>query len=135
MAFPPRIDGHLLRRFAAFSGIGVVNTGIHVGIVVALVESVGTHPVLANCLAFVAANAFSYWANSRWNYGMPMSRPRYLRFLAVSLAGLGTTMAMSAIAAAMAWHYLVGVAMVFVALPTLSFTAHHFWTWSDSGKG
>ncbi len=120
----------LLRRFAGFSGIGVLNTAIHLALVVALVEQAGWHSVSANCTAFVAANLFSFWANSRWNYRTELCPRRYGRFLAVSLAGLAVTATLTGVAAWLGWHYLVGTAMVFVALPMLTFLAHERWTWA-----
>ncbi|QTN28834.1 GtrA family protein [Rhodoferax sp. AJA081-3] len=121
----------LFRRIAGFSTIGVLNTFIHLGVVTALVELLSVHPVLANCLAFVVANVFSFYANSRWNYGTPMDGSRYKRFLLVSLMGLAITAGLSAMAETLGWHYLMGTAMVFVALPALTFAAHHYWTWAE----
>jgi putative flippase GtrA len=121
----------LFRRFAGFSIIGLINTAIHLLVVMGLVELLGLNPVAANCIAFVAANVFSFYANSRWNYRTPMAVSRYRRFFIVSLAGLAITAGVSAVAQALGWHYLIGTAMVFVALPGLTFIAHHWWTWGD----
>jgi putative flippase GtrA len=121
----------IFRRVAGFSTIGVLNTLIHLGFVTASVELLFVHPVPANCLAFVIANIFSFYANSKWNYGTPMSGKRYKRFLLVSLAGLTITAGLSALAENFGWHYLMGTAMVFVALPALTFAAHHYWTWAE----
>lgn len=118
-----------LRRFIFFSLIGLLNTLIHLGAVTGLVEIFDVHPVIANCLAFVAANVFSFYANSRWNYSTPLEGSRYRRFLIVSFAGLLVTASLSAVATALEWHYLIGTAMAFVALPGLTFVAHHRWTW------
>jgi putative flippase GtrA len=120
----------VMRRFAGFSGIGVLNTLIHLALVVVLVEGAGWHSVMANCAAFVVANLFSFWANSRWNYRTTFCARRYGRFLMVSLAGLLITAALSGLAAWLGWHYLLGTAMVFVALPLLTFLAHERWTWA-----
>ena len=124
-------SGKLLKRFSGFSLIGVVNTLIHLSVVTCLVELFSVHAVIANCLAFVVANIFSFFANSRWNYGTPLSVTRYRRFLLISFAGLAITAACTAFAELMGWHYLVGTALVFVALPILTFTAHHLWTWAE----
>lgn len=120
----------MISRFVNFSIIGLANTAIHLAVVIALVERLHAHPVIANCLAFVVANLFSFYANGRWNYSTRFTRRRYARFLAVSLMGLAATAAMSGIAAVLGWHYLVGTALVFVALPVVTFLAHEKWTWS-----
>lgn len=120
----------LIKRIAGFSVIGVLNTGIHLLTVTSLVELLSANPVLANCIAFVAANIFSFYANSSWNYGTAMTGTRYKRFLAVSLVGFAITASLSALANALGWHYLAGTALVFVALPVLTFVVHHHWTWA-----
>ncbi len=121
----------LLKRFSGFSLIGIFNTLIHLSVVTALVEFLRVFPVWANCLAFAVANVFSFWANSRWNYGTPLTGTRYKRFLVVSLAGLAITAACTAFAEIMGWHYLIGTALVFVTLPVLTFFAHQRWTWAE----
>ena len=120
----------MIHRLFNFSVIGLVNTGIHLFIVVILVEYARASSVLANCAAFAVANAFSFYANSRWNYQAPLSHRRYSRFLTVSLAGLAVTAAVTGLASAMGFHYLVGTGLVFVCLPLLTFLAHERWTWS-----
>lgn len=121
----------MVRQLAGFSGAGIINTFIHLGVVVALVEGASVHPVIANTLAFLTANVFSFWANARFGFGAVPSRRRYLRFLAVSIAGLMLTVILTSTAAALGWHYLLGTVMVFAALPILTFIAHREWTWSD----
>lgn len=121
----------MLRQFASFSGIGLLNTLIHLSVVVALVDGVAVHPVPANALAFVVANTFSFFANTRWSFRNTPSVARYTRFLLVSVAGLALTVLLSGLAAAAGWHYLVGVGLICVALPLLSFFTHRSWTFSD----
>lgn len=118
----------LPRKLAKFSGIGLLNTAIHTGIVVLLVEMLHTHPTMANTIAFVVANIFSYWANSRWNFRTPNSLQQYGRFFIVSIVGLAITVIASILATYAGWHYLVGLALVFVALPTFTFLLHYRWT-------
>lgn len=120
----------MIERFVNFSLIGAVSTAIHLAVVVFLVEGLQANRVAANCLAFAAANLFSFYANGRWNYPARFERRYYTRFLAFSLVGLGVTADLSGMAAALGWHYLVGRALVFVCLPVLTFLAHERWTWS-----
>ncbi len=123
------LNNRLVKRFASFSIIGLINTAIHLLVVIGLVEWLRLHTITSNCIAFVIANGFSFYANSRWNYKTAIEVSRYRRFLWVSLAGLVITAGMSTLANTLGWHYLVGVAMAFVALPFLTFLAHHRWTW------
>ncbi len=117
------------RQFAGFAAIGVVNTLLHLGVVLGLVEGGGVHPTLANGAAFVCANLFSYWANSRFTFRTAPTLRRYGRFAVVSLAGLAVAMLATQAALALQLHYLLGVALSFVLLPVLSFTANKVWTW------
>jgi putative flippase GtrA len=118
----------LPRKLAKFSGIGLVNTALHTGIVVLLVEILHAHPMMANTIAFVVANIFSYWANSRWNFKTPNSFQQYGRFFVASIFGLAITIMASSLAAHAGWHYLIGLALVFFALPTFTFLLHYRWT-------
>lgn len=121
---PEPISGKL----AKFSGIGLGNTLLHTGIVVAFVEILHIHPSIANAIAFIFANIFSYWANSRWSFRRPSSLKQYGRFLFVSLIGLSITIAISSLASWAGWNYLIGLILVFLALPMLTFFLHYRWT-------
>lgn len=117
------------RKFVAFTCVGLINTAIHLAIVAGLVEAMQMSPVLANGLAFVGANLFSFWANSRFTFKATPSLGRYGRFLTVSLVGLAVSLGASALALALHWHYLVGVLLAFILLPVLSYLANRHWTW------
>ena len=123
----------LFAQFLRFAAIGVLNTLIHLGVVMGLVESGALPPVPANGMAFVAANLFSFWANSRFTFRAAPSLRRYGRFLTVSLAGLLLTLAASLLGEWLRWHYLGGVLLSFVLLPVLSFAANRWWTWREAG--
>lgn len=120
----------LLRYVWGFSIIGVILTVMHLFVVMALVELLSFNSVVANCLAFVTANIFSFYANSRWNYRTPLEMSRFWRFFAVSIAGLAITAGVTSIAAVLSWHYLIGTGAVFLALPAFTFVAHNWWTWN-----
>lgn len=117
------------RQFTGFSLIGVVNTLLHLLVVTGLVELFSVHPIPANGMAFITANLFSFWANSRWSFRAAATRQRYMRFLAVSLLGLFVSFLAIVISEALQWHYLAGVLLSFVLLPLLTFLAHKHWTW------
>lgn len=117
------------RQFTGFSLIGVVNTLLHLMVVTGLVELFSVHPIPANGMAFITANLFSFWANSRWSFRAAVTRQRYMRFLAVSLLGLFVSLLAIAVSEALQWHYLAGVLLSFVFLPLITFLAHRHWTW------
>lgn len=117
------------RQFTGFSLIGVANTLIHLIIVTGLVELFSVHPLPANGIAFISANIFSFWANSRWSFRAAITSQRYVRFLTVSLIGLAISLIAIAISETLQWHYLVGVLLSFIFLPLITFLTHRNWTW------
>jgi putative flippase GtrA len=122
-----------MRKLVSFSAIGVLNTIIHTGIVVTMVESGVLHPVAANTIGFVVANAFSFFANTRWSFRSAITFKAYRRFLLVSIAGLATTILASAAVSQAELHYAFGLVAVFIALPLLTFTIHLRWTFNQRG--
>jgi len=122
-------DREVGRQFTGFSLIGVINTVIHLTLVTCLVEILLIHPMLANALAFISANLFSFWANSRWSFQTVLTRQRYMRFLLVSLIGLFVSVSAIAVSEALRWHYLIGVLLSFIVLPLITFFTHKKWTW------
>lgn len=117
------------RQFAGFSLVGIANTLIHLIVVTGLVELFSVHPLPANGVAFISANLFSFWANSRWSFRTAITGQRYMRFFAVSLAGLAISLIAIVVSEALQWHYLAGVFLSFVFLPLVTFLAHRNWTW------
>ncbi|HLP80658.1 MAG TPA: GtrA family protein [Nitrosomonas sp.] len=124
-------DREIGRQLTGFSLIGVINTAIHLSIVTGMVELLEVHPIPANGCAFLSANLFSFWANSRWSFRTAVTGQRYLRFLIVSLIGLAVSIISIAMSEALQWHYLTGVLLSFVFLPLITFLAHRYWTWKN----
>lgn len=123
------LDRKTGRQLTGFSLIGVINTFIHLILVTTLVEFFVINPMLANGMAFIGANLFSFWANSRWSFRTIITSQRYLRFLMVSLVGLGVSVISIAMSETLQWHYLAGVLLSFIFLPLITFLAHRYWTW------
>ncbi|MEO5932759.1 MAG: GtrA family protein [Duganella sp.] len=112
------------RRPLAFAVVGAINTALHSGAVVALVEPGLTGPVLANAAGFALANTFSYFANARLTFRQRPSWALYRRFATVSMGSLGLTLALSTLAQAMRWHYLWGLLLVLLSGPVLTYLLH-----------
>lgn len=112
------------RALVVFGLIGVANTLLHSGTVIALVESALARPVPANVAGFALANTCSFFANCRFTFHQAPSWPRYRKFLAVSLLSLTLTVALSTLAERMHWHYLVGLLLVLLCGPVLTFALH-----------
>ena len=112
------------RALLVFGAIGVANTLLHSGAVIALVEGGLAGPVPANVAGFTLANTFSYFANCRFTFRQPPSWNRYRKFVAVSLLSLVLTVGLSALAQAMHWHYLAGLLLVLLCGPVLTYALH-----------
>lgn len=97
------------KRFLRFCVVGVANTLLHLAVVYTLVEVLGLLPTMANVLAFIVANLFSFLVNSRWTFQQAAGLQRYSRFLVVSLTGLVLSWLCVALAGQLGVHYMLGV--------------------------
>jgi len=83
-----------MASFLRFCAVGIVNTSIDFTVYFSLTRAIKfffTHFLIANFLAFLFANAFSYWANKHWTF-QDKSRQyffQYSKFLITSLLALG----------------------------------------------
>ena len=85
-------------EFIRFGLVGVVNTAVHAGIVIALMETFAPPAFLANGVAFLFANLMSYFLNSKFTFKAALSVLNYLRFLLVSLVSLVLTLLITLVA-------------------------------------
>lgn len=120
----------LLRRALRFGITGVGATGVHLAVAVAMVNLVDPSPMLANATAFVVATVFSYLANTLWSFAAPLCGRNLLRYATVVGVGFCVAIGVSGLAEMAGLSYLIGIALVAVALPALSFVMHNFWTYS-----
>ncbi|MGZ4954216.1 MAG: GtrA family protein [Methylobacter sp.] len=111
-------------QFLIFGLIGVFNTLVHSGIVIALVEGKLAGAVAANTLGFIGSNTFSFFMNCRLTFKSPPSRVLYRKFVLVSLTSLVMTVSLSLFAESMKWHYLAGLLLVIIFGPLLTFFLH-----------
>jgi putative flippase GtrA len=116
------------RDVLVFGIIGVVNTVLHSGMVVLLVERAQVSPVLANVAGFALANCASFFANTCLTFRRRPTLQLYWKFFLVSLGSLGLTIALSGLAEVLHWHYLIGLLMVLLCGPVLTFVLHKSFT-------
>lgn len=95
--------------------------------VVGLVESNLLGPVSANICAFLIANQFSFFLNCRFTFQKSPALALYGRFFLVSLASLIVTIGLSSYAEWMRWHYGVGLLLVILVGPPLTFILQKHW--------
>lgn len=112
-----------------FALVGVSATAIHVVIAAGLIEVERVHPGVANGVAFVVANLSSYLTNTLWSFEAPIRLANWGRYIAVSVSVWSLTVAVAWLVEVTGGHYLVGIALVVLLVPPLSFLAHREFTY------
>jgi putative flippase GtrA len=119
-------------EFIRFGLVGVANTAVHAGIVIALMEVFAPPAFVANGVAFVFANLMSYTLNSRFTFKIPVSFLGYRRFLLVSLVSLALTLLITSIVEYLGWHYSIGLVMVILVVPVLNYLVMKVWAFAPA---
>jgi putative flippase GtrA len=70
----------MLRLFARYVSVGVINTLIHWAVFVALFAS-GASQSMSNLAAFCVAVTFSFFANAKWTFNAEATTTRYFLFI------------------------------------------------------
>lgn len=107
-----------------FGLVGIAATLIHLAAAVALIEGGQVHPGIANGIAFVAANLVSYALNTRWSFSARMGLDTWSRYIGVSIAAWLLTVAIAWGVDVAGGHYLVGIGLIVMLVPVLTYTAH-----------
>ena len=118
-----------LRQAARFAAVGGAATATHLCVGLLLAENLGLAPFWANLCAFAAAVLVSYSGNLVWTFGMASEGlGRLPRFAALALCGLAVNQAIVFAAVTMAgWNYRVALAIVLLAVPTLTYLGSRQW--------
>ena len=123
---------HLSRQFAAFSGVGVLAAVVHYGLLIALVEAAGWHPVPATLAGYVAGGIVSYGLNRRLTYASdrPHTEATW-RFALVALLGFVLTGGlMQVLTGWLGVPYLPAQLVTTGIVLFWSFLAHRLWTFA-----
>jgi putative flippase GtrA len=118
-------------EFLIFGMIGVLNTLIHAGIVIISVEYFFLNPILGNIMAFFMANILSFFMNCKYTFQIQPSVSVYKKFFLASLIALGSIFSLSTIAEILEWHYLIGLMLVIIISPVLTFILQKLWTFKS----
>jgi len=117
------------RKVWRFALTGLGATIIHVSVAAAVIEFLSFTPSLANGLAFIVATVFSYFVNTLWSFETNSTLRNAARFWVASCVGFTLAVSLSGFAESQGWHYMVGISLVVIAVPTVSFLVHNFWTY------
>lgn len=113
-----------------FAVVGLLSTAVHVLVAGGLIGWIGLHPGAANAVAFIVANLASYGANSLWSFRTPLGPRRFGRFALVSVMAFGLTVAIASAVEAGGGHPALGIALVVLLVPGLSYAAHRAYTFA-----
>jgi putative flippase GtrA len=122
----------LLRRAIKFGVTGVFVTACHAAYAVTAIELNGWTPPTANGFAFTFATFISYLVNTRWSFSREVSGRSLLRFWMVCCVGLAQSIAVSTAVEHAGMPYPVGIGLISVTVPPVSFMLHSLWTYRDS---
>ncbi len=122
----------LARQFTAFFGVGLVAAVAHYGLLIALVEGGGLHPVPATLAGYVAGGLVSYALNRRHTYtSRRPHREATWRFALVAFVGfLLTWLFMHAFTIRLGAPYLPAQLVTTGIVMLWSFLAHKAWTFA-----
>lgn len=113
-----------------FGIVGVFATLIHVIVASWLIEGKFQTPVpVANIFAFLVATTFSYIGNTKWSFSENFSRSNGMRFSVTAVIGCFLAYIISVVADNMGLHYLIGIALIVLCIPAMTFLSHFFWTY------
>lgn len=116
-------------KLLKFGVTGLGSTLIHIIVASILISGFDTNTQLGNGSAFVVATLFSYTVNTLWSFSNTITSKNALRFIIVSIGGLGLTIVISLIADSLSLHYMLGIAMIVISVPIYTFLAHSLWTY------
>ena len=125
-----------MQQAGRFMVTGVMATAIHAGMVLALMTLVMPAPtqVVANGVAFVVANVFSYLLNSLWSFAVPLHGKRYLKFLLVSLVGFLGTLLLAFVAEEIGLTPAQGIFLIVSVMTPITFLLQRAWTFKQPNR-
>jgi len=119
----------MLRSFLKFGATGLLATGVHFAVAIALIELLLVDSSIANGAAFLTSTAISFFINTLWSFENRISGKTLVRYISVSMFGLLFTMGIAKLADIAGYHYLVGIFAVLLLSPPLMFLLHRNWTY------
>ena len=119
----------LFKKASKFAVSGLGATLMHVFVALVLLRVVMAPPTVANGVAYVFANIFSYLANTFWSFGQVATQRNFSRFITTSILGLGLSILISGAAELAGLSDLIGLGLVVLIMPPLMFCIHLMWTY------
>jgi putative flippase GtrA len=128
----------LARQGGTFAVVGLAATAVHALMSLAARNVLEASAVQATLVGYLCSVGVSYLGNARFTFGRPaLHGAQFLRFLAVSLTGLGANVAITwLLVNRLGWPFKAALAVVVVVIPALSFVASKLWAFAlPASKG
>ena len=93
------------------------------------IEVINVPVVAATLVAFIIGALVSYGLNTRWTFEASLTPRNFVRFLVVTLIGLGLSMLIAWALNVIGIHYLLISLLIIILIPVWNFIAHGAWTY------
>lgn len=122
----------LAGQFSRFTGVGVVGTAVHYGVMAVMIQLLGFSPLPSTTVGFIVSAVISYFLNHRITFSSTASHTVALpRFLAAGTVGLGiNALLVGLLTGPMGWHWFVAQLVASAIVLCWNFTANRLWTFS-----
>ncbi len=125
----------VLQQALRFGLVGLLATGLHVGVFITLIEWAGFTPLLSNLWAWLLAFGLSFFGHFHWTFAHDASnrtaRDALPRFLLVSLFGLGLNSCIVILVVNLAdWPYGFAAALMATVVPATLFVISKWWAFA-----
>lgn len=109
--------------------VGLVSSTFYAGSTMLLTEFRILGPVPSSVVGFVLGTLASWLLNSLWTFSARLHGVLLLRFVIVTLMGLGLNVLIMKSVNRMGIDYRLGLFCVLVIVPVFNFCCHRWWTY------
>jgi putative flippase GtrA len=119
----------VVREINVFAVVGVVATACHAGAALAAQHFLKLGPMSASLIGYVSSVGVSYLGNSLFTFRRPaLHGPQFMRFAAISLAGLAINQSIVFVATHLfGWPLKLALVPVVLIVPGSTFLMSKFW--------
>ena len=126
----------VIRKFAYFSGVGVIATGIQYVILIVLVQGVGVPPVRASAIGFVISAVVNYMLNYHVTFESRKAHSEAAtKFMVIAALGLiVNSLIMHVGTDILRIHYIFTQLVATGSVLMWNFTGNYLWSFREKGK-
>lgn len=125
-----------IRKFAYFSGVGVIATGIQYVILIVLVQGFGLPPVIASGIGFVASAVVNYMLNYHVTFESRKAHSEAAtKFMVIAALGLiVNSLIMHVGTDILKIHYILTQLVASGSVLMWNFTGNYLWSFREKTK-